>query len=138
VSAQNLYSLVNRDAEREVVPACEHFGLGLLPYFPLGSGLLTGKYRRGAAAPANTRLAEPGYASRLTNAPWDKVEALERFAAARGLRLLDVAIGGLAAMPAVASVIAGATSPGQVAANVSAARWVPTPEELAELRRITA
>ncbi len=133
VSAQNLYSLVNRDAEREVVPACEHFGLGLLPYFPLASGLLTGKYRRGEAAPADGRLAQPGYAERLATAPWDKVEALERFAAARDLRLLDVAIGGLAAMPAVASVIAGATSPGQVAANVSAARWTPTPEGLAEI-----
>src|SRR5438067_3367934 len=99
VSAQNLYNLLNLDAEREVVPACQRFGLGLLPYFPLGSGLLTGKYRRGEPAPADTRLGEPGYADRLANAPWDKVETLERFAAARGLRLLDVAIGGLAAMP---------------------------------------
>jgi aryl-alcohol dehydrogenase-like predicted oxidoreductase len=133
VSAQNLYNLLNRDAEREVVPACQRFGLGLLPYFPLGSGLLTGKYRRGEPAPRNTRLAEPGYADRLANAPWDRVEALERFAAARGLRLLDVAIGGLAAMPAVASVIAGATGPEQIAANVAAARWIPTDEELTEI-----
>jgi aryl-alcohol dehydrogenase-like predicted oxidoreductase len=136
VSAQNEYSLVARDAETEVVPACERFGLGLLPYFPLASGLLTGKYRRGAAPPADGRLAGASYARRLATAPWDTVEALEAFAAARGLRLLDVAIGGLAAMPAVTSVIAGATSPEQVAANVSAAHWTPTPEDLAELTAI--
>jgi aryl-alcohol dehydrogenase-like predicted oxidoreductase len=138
VSAQNLYNLLARDAEKEVVPACERFGLGLLPYFPLASGLLTGKYHRGQAAPSDTRLAQPDYAERLATAPWDKVEALEAFAAARGLRLLDVAIGGLAAMPAVASVIAGATTPGQVASNVAAAQWVPTPDDLAELDRVAS
>jgi aryl-alcohol dehydrogenase-like predicted oxidoreductase len=133
VSAQNLYNLLARDAENEVVPACRHFGLGLLPFYPLASGLLTGKYRRGEAAPANSRLAQPEQAQRLANAPWERVEKLEAFAAARGLRLLDVAIGGLAAQPAVASVIAGATSPNQVASNVAAGEWVPTPEDLAEL-----
>jgi len=137
VSAQNQYSLLEREVERDVVPACEHFGLGLLPYFPLASGLLTGKYRRGETAPPSSRLAEDRYAERLAEAPWDTIEALEAFASARGLRLLDVAIGGLAAMPAVASVIAGATSPEQVAANVSAAQWVPTPEDLTELRKIS-
>jgi aryl-alcohol dehydrogenase-like predicted oxidoreductase len=135
VSAQNLYSLVSRDAEQEIVPACQRFGLGLLPYFPLASGLLTGKYRRDEK-PATGRLSESSYAERLATAPWDTVEALEAFAAARGRSLLDVAIGGLAAKPAVASVIAGATSPEQVAANVAAAQWVPTPEDLAELNAI--
>jgi aryl-alcohol dehydrogenase-like predicted oxidoreductase len=136
ISAQNHYSLLERDVEREVVPACERFGLGLLPFFPLASGLLTGKYRRGAAPPPNTRLTDSRYADRLATAPWDTIEALASFAAARGLRLLDVAIGGLAAMPAVTSVIAGATTPDQVAANVAAAQWVPTAEDLAELRAI--
>ena len=133
VSAQNLYSLVARDVEKEVVPACRHFGLGLLPYFPLASGLLTGKYHRGEAAPENTRLAQAEYAQRLANAPWDRLAALEAYARARGLRLLDVAIGGLAAKPAVTSVIAGATSPDQVASNVAAGQWEPTPDDLAEL-----
>ncbi len=136
VSAQNQYSLLERDVEREVVPACERFGLGLLPFFPLASGLLTGKYHRGEAPPPNTRLTESRYAQRLATAPWDTIEALESFAAARGLRLLDVAIGGLAAMPAVTSVIAGATTPGQVAANVAAAQWTPAPDDLTELRAI--
>jgi aryl-alcohol dehydrogenase-like predicted oxidoreductase len=136
ISAQNRYSLLSRDVEKEVVPACEYYELGLLPYFPLASGLLTGKYHRGEAAPQNTRLAQAEYADRLANAPWDRIEALEAFAAARGLRLLDVAIGGLAAKPAVASVISGATSPDQVASNVAAGQWEPTPEDLAELDRI--
>jgi aryl-alcohol dehydrogenase-like predicted oxidoreductase len=133
VSAQNQYSLLVRDVETEVIPACQRYGLGMLPYFPLASGLLTGKYQRGEAAPPGTRLAGERYADRLATAPWGKVEALEAFAEARGLSLLDVAIGWLAARPAVASVIAGATTPEQVAANVAAARWLPAPEDLAEL-----
>jgi aryl-alcohol dehydrogenase-like predicted oxidoreductase len=136
VSAQNDYSLLKRDVEAEVLPACERFGLGMLPFFPLASGLLTGKYRRGAAAPSGGRLAEARYAERLARAPWDTIERLQAYGAARGLSLLDVAIGGLAAKPAVASVIAGATRPEQVAANVAAAQWVPTPEDLAELAAI--
>jgi aryl-alcohol dehydrogenase-like predicted oxidoreductase len=136
VSAQNQYSLLSRDIEAEVIPACRRYGLGMLPFFPLASGLLTGKYRRGQAPPPGSRLAGGRYADRLATAPWDKVEALESFAKARGLTLLDVAIGGLAGKPAVASVIAGATTPEQVAANVAAGRWVPTPEDLAELDAI--
>ncbi len=136
VSAQNLYNLLARDTEKEVVPACERFGLGLLPYYPLASGLLTGKYRRGEPPPANSRLGQAGYDERLAGAPWDRLAALEAFAAGRGLRLLDVAVGGLAAKPAVASVIAGATTPDQVAANVAAGRWEPTPDDLAELAKI--
>ncbi|NJC82071.1 aldo/keto reductase [Planosporangium mesophilum] len=137
VSAQNEYSLLKREAERELVPACQRFGLGVLPYFPLASGLLTGKYRRGQAAPTGSRLSADRYIQRLAAAPWDVIEKLEAYAEKRGLTLLDVAIGGLAAQPAVASVIAGATSPEQVHANVKAARWEPTPEDLTELDEIT-
>ena len=136
VSAQNEYSLLQRDVEDEVVPACEHVGVGLLPFFPLASGLLTGKYRRGVAAPEGTRLA--GQADRLAEADWDTIEAIEGYAAERGLRPLDVAIGGLAAQPAVASVIAGATRPEQVADNVQAGLWEPTVEDLAALDEITS
>jgi aryl-alcohol dehydrogenase-like predicted oxidoreductase len=136
VSAQNHYNLLERGVEREVLPACEQFGLGMLPFFPLASGLLTGKYARDAVAPAGGRLSEERFAQRLANAPWDTVEALRAFADKRGIGLLDVAIGGLAAKPAVASVIAGATRPEQITANVAAAQWIPTDEDLAELNAI--
>jgi aryl-alcohol dehydrogenase-like predicted oxidoreductase len=136
VSAQNEYSLLERDVEDEVVPACEHVGVGLLPFYPLASGLLTGKYRRGEAAPEGTRLA--GQSGRLDEADWDTIEALSAYAAARGLRPIDVAVGGLAAQPAVASVIAGATRPEQVADNVRAGLWEPTAEDLATLDEITS
>ncbi|MDG4828458.1 aldo/keto reductase [Solwaraspora sp. WMMD1047] len=137
ISAQNHYSLLQRDVEAEVVPACERFGLGLLPFFPLANGLLTGKYRRGETPPAGSRLAGGGrYAERLAAAPWDTIEALRKYAAERELSMLDVAIGGLAAQPAVTSVIAGATTPEQVRANAAAGRWQPTPADLAELRTI--
>jgi len=135
VSAQNEYSLLERDVEDEVVPACEHVGVGLLPFFPLASGLLTGKYRRGEPAPEGTRLA--GMADRLGGADWDTIEALEAYAAQRGLRPIDVAIGGLAAQPAVASVIAGATRPEQVVDNVRAGLWEPTVEDIAEIDAVT-
>jgi aryl-alcohol dehydrogenase-like predicted oxidoreductase len=135
ISAQNEYSLLERDVEDELVPACEHVGVGLLPFFPLASGLLTGKYRRGEPAPEGTRLA--GMAERLAGADWDTIEALEAYAAQRGLRPIDVAVGGLAAQPAVASVIAGATRPEQVVDNVRAGLWEPTAEDLAELDQIT-
>jgi aryl-alcohol dehydrogenase-like predicted oxidoreductase len=131
VSAQNEYSWLVRDAEHDLIPACERLGLGLLPYFPLARGLLTGKYRRGRPAPEGTRLAAQG----LTDdaATWDRIEALEAFARSLGLKLLDIAIGGLAAQPTVASVIAGATTPEQVRANAAAGEWEPSAEELAEL-----
>ncbi len=135
ISAQNKYSLLDRDAEDELVPACEHVGVGLLPYFPLEYGLLTGKYRRGEAAPEGSRLAVQG--ERLAGADWDVIEALQRFAAERGLSLLHVAIGGLAAQPAVGSVIAGATRPEQVQANVAAGAWEPTAEDVAALDELT-
>jgi aryl-alcohol dehydrogenase-like predicted oxidoreductase len=138
ISAQNLYSLLERGIEREVIPACQHFGIGVLPFFPLASGLLTGKYRRGHPPPPGTRLAtRPNAAEILSERNFTVVEALEHFAQARDIALLAVAIGGLAAQPCVASVIAGATTPEQVAANVAAAAWVPSAEDLLELQRLT-
>jgi aryl-alcohol dehydrogenase-like predicted oxidoreductase len=133
-SLQNEHSLLRRKIERDVIPACEALGVGVLPYFPLASGLLTGKYRRGEQAPEGTRLA--GRAQLASDAEWDAIEALERFAHARGIELIDVAIGGLAARPAVASVIAGATKPEQVRRNAAAARWQPTADDLEEIDRI--
>jgi aryl-alcohol dehydrogenase-like predicted oxidoreductase len=134
ISAQNEYSLLNRGVEAELVPACEHVGAGLLPYFPLASGLLTGKYRRGVDAPAGTRLASRP--ERLAAADFDRIEAIGRYADERGVSMLDVAIGGLAAQPAVASVIAGATSAEQVRANVAAGTWQPSAEDLAALDEV--
>ncbi len=136
VTAQNEYSLYNRTAETELVPACLALGVGVLPYFPLAYGLLTGKYRRGEAAPTGTRLSLSSQAKRLAAADWDRIEALESFAAVRGISVLELAIGGLAAQPAVSSVIAGATKPEQIAANAAAGDWTPTPDDLDELSAI--
>lgn len=135
VGAQNEYSLLDRRAEAELVPACEDYGVGVLPFFPLANGLLSGKYARGVPPPAGTRL---GDRKRELHdaAPWDVVEGLQRYAAERDLTLLDVAIGGLAALPAVASVIAGATSAEQVRANARAGDWQPTEADLAALDEI--
>jgi aryl-alcohol dehydrogenase-like predicted oxidoreductase len=130
VSAQNRYSLIHREPP-ELLETCVRLGVGVLPFFPLESGLLTGKYRRGEAAPEGTRLA--GRDDRLTDEVFDEVERLERFAEERGVSLLDVAIGGLAALPAIASVIAGATKPEQVRANVAAGEWEPSPEDVQAL-----
>ena len=136
VSAQNEYSLLQRDLEATLSPACVHYGVGILPFFPLASGLLTGKYRRNEQAPAGTRLAgrletiEPGH--------FDVVEALEKYAAERGVAILDVAIGGLASRPAVSSVIAGATQAEQVHANVAAGSWVPSADDRAGLEAVLA
>ena len=135
ISAQNRYSLLEREVEDELAPACEHLGLGILPFFPLSSGLLTGKYKRGAEAPDGSRLATQP--DRLARADFDKIEALETFASERDLTLIDVAIGGLAAQPAVASVIAGATTPEQIAQNVAAGTWDPTAADLAALDELT-
>jgi aryl-alcohol dehydrogenase-like predicted oxidoreductase len=135
ISAQNKYSLYDRSAEAELVPACEHAGVGILPYFPLEYGLLTGKYQRGVAAPAGTRLADR--TTVLEGADFDRIEALERFAADRGIGILDVAIGGLAAQPAVGSVISGATKPEQVIANAAAGTWQPSADDVAALNEIS-
>jgi aryl-alcohol dehydrogenase-like predicted oxidoreductase len=133
VTLQNEYSLLERGIEAEVAPACERLGVSILPYFPLKSGLLTGKYRRGEEAPEGTRLAgsTPG-----TEEQFEVVEALRAFAEERGVEMIDVAIGGLAAQPAVGSVMAGATKPEQVRANVGALRWEPSEEDLRELDRV--
>ena len=135
ISAQNEYSWLNRSVETELVPALEHTGQSLLPYFPLASGLLTGKYHRGEPAPAGTRLARNSV--RLDKANFDLIEAIEAYAAERGLSMLQVAIGGLAAMPTVGSVIAGATSEEQVKQNVAAGLWVPSGDDLEALLEIT-
>jgi aryl-alcohol dehydrogenase-like predicted oxidoreductase len=129
VSAQNRYSLLRREAEEELLPVCERLGLGFLPYFPLASGLLTGKYRRGEERPQGTRLS--GRDEVFTGETFDQLEALERYAGEQGVSMLHVAIGGLLAQPAVSSVIAGATKPEQVRANVAAAEWEPSPADVA-------
>lgn len=134
VTLQNQYSLLEREIEAEVAPACERLGVSILPYFPLASGLLTGKYRRGESGPAGARLSEREQVG--SDEQFDVVEALEAFAADRGIGILDVAISALAAQPAVASVIAGATKPEQIAANVAALQWQPSEAELVELDRI--
>ncbi len=131
VSAQNQYSLLHREPEDDLLPLCERLGVGFLPYFPLASGLLTGKYRRSEPPPAGTRLA--GRTDVLTDEMFDRLEALELYAAERGITLLEVAIGGLLARPVVSSVIAGATKPEQVRANVAAADWEPSADDLAAL-----
>jgi aryl-alcohol dehydrogenase-like predicted oxidoreductase len=129
VSAQNEYSLVEREAEDEVLQVCEKLEIGFLPYFPLASGLLTGKYRRGEEA-TEGRLA----GREIPYERWDRVEAVKRYADERGASLLEVAIGGLLAMPAVTSVIAGATKSDQVRANVAAGAWEPSPTDVEALR----
>jgi aryl-alcohol dehydrogenase-like predicted oxidoreductase len=131
VSVQNEYSLIDREAEDEVLPACERLGIGFLPYFPLASGLLTGKYTRGVK-PTEGRLVD----REISEAQWDAVDALKAFADARGIALLDLAFGGLLAQPAVSSVIAGATKPEQVRANVAAGATELSAADLEELRRL--
>jgi aryl-alcohol dehydrogenase-like predicted oxidoreductase len=134
VSAQNHWSLLERGIQAEVVPAAVHYGLGVLPYYPLANGLLTGKVRRGLPPPQGSRLVDrPDY---VTDDRLDRVEKLAGWAQQHGVTLLDVAVGGLAAQPGCSSVIAGATSPEQVKANAAAASWVPSADELADLDRI--
>jgi aryl-alcohol dehydrogenase-like predicted oxidoreductase len=135
ISAQNQWSLVDRDVEAEVVPAAVHFGLGVLPYFPLANGMLTGKVRRGRELPAGSRIATRSHL--VTDEKLETVEALIEWGAERGVSILEIAIGGLAAQPGCASVIAGATSAEQVLANAAAGEWEPTREELAELDKIS-
>jgi aryl-alcohol dehydrogenase-like predicted oxidoreductase len=131
VSVQNRYSLVEREPEDEVLPLCERLGIGFLPYFPLASGLLTGKYRRGEQA-TEGRLA----GREIPDEQWERTEALQRYADEREVSLLDVAVGGLLAMPAVTSVIAGATKPEQVRANVAAGAWEPRSADVEALRAL--
>jgi aryl-alcohol dehydrogenase-like predicted oxidoreductase len=139
VSCQDEYSLVLRDAERDLMPAMRAYGLGLLPYFPLASGLLTGKYRRDKPMPEEARLTKTQrLADRyLTEKNWDKAEKLIDFAEARGRQPLDLAFSWLLAKPPVASVIAGATKPEQIEQNAKAGTWKLTEDDLAEIDRIT-
>ena len=138
ISAQNQYNLLDRRIERELVPAANAYGLGVLPYFPLASGFLTGKYKRGEAAPEGTRLAAGSGGQRtLTDDNFALLEKLESFAQAHGHTMLEAAIGWLASQPHVASVISGATKPEQVEQNVAAAEWQLTVEERAEVDTIT-
>jgi len=135
VSAQNQYSLLERRVEHEVLPACENFGLGFLPFFPLGSGLLSGKYRRGEAPPEGTRLAAWGSrgAAALSEKNFDKVEKLTGWAQDRGHTILELAFAWLLGHDVVSSVIAGATSVEQVKANAATAAWELTAEEVDEV-----
>jgi len=139
ICAQNQYNLLDRRIEREILPACDHFTLGMLPYFPLASGFLTGKYRRGEAPAEDTRMAKMGQMAErtLTKENFDQLEALEAFARERGHDVLELAISWLLAQPRVSSVIAGATKPEQVTANVKAAQWRLTPEETEQVSRLT-
>lgn len=134
ISAQNNYNLLERGVEAELSPACEAYGVGILPFFPLANGLLTGKYQRGTDAPQGTRLATKSAV--LQNADWDVLEALQGYAKERGIGMLDVAISGLAAQPAVSSVIAGATTPEQIRGNAAAGQWQPSAEDLVTLDEI--
>ncbi len=131
VSAQNRYNLLDRGAEAELVPAAEQVGVGILPYVPLASGLLTGKYRRGQEAPEGSRLSR--MPQRLAAADFDRIETLAALAQDWDVDLPTLALGGLAAQPAVASIISGARTPEQVRANVASALWEPTLEQLAAI-----
>jgi aryl-alcohol dehydrogenase-like predicted oxidoreductase len=138
VSAQNRYSLIHRDIEPDVSGACVRFGLGILPYFPLASGLLTGKYKRNEPGPKGARFSEgmpmAGMSDWfLTDANFDVVDALRSVASEAGVSLLHLALGGLAAQPAVASLIVGATRGSQVTANAEAGTWVPSADVLAAI-----
>jgi aryl-alcohol dehydrogenase-like predicted oxidoreductase len=136
VSVQNEYSLFHREPEQGVLAACEKQGLAFIPYFPLASGLLTGKYRKGQPLPQGTRLTAGGRKDSLSEANLDKIEKLIAFAESRGHTLLDLAFSWLLARPVVASVIAGATSSKQVTNNAQAGGWRLTEEEMAEIDRI--
>jgi aryl-alcohol dehydrogenase-like predicted oxidoreductase len=133
-AVQNEYSLLVREAEAEVLPAAERLGIGFVPFFPLASGLLTGKYRRGEPGPSGARLSSRDEIA--SPEQFDLIEALERWADERGVPLIDIAIGALLSRDVVSSVIAGATKPDQVRANAAAGRWTPADEDLAALRDV--
>jgi aryl-alcohol dehydrogenase-like predicted oxidoreductase len=139
ISAQNNFSLLERNVEREVLPACARFGLGLLPYFPLASGLLSGKYHRGEPAPEGTRLSVAGRRAELalSDRNFDRLDKLAAWAADHDHSLLELAFAWLLSHKEVPSVIAGATRPEQVNANAAAAAWKLTPDEVAEVAALT-
>jgi aryl-alcohol dehydrogenase-like predicted oxidoreductase len=132
VAAEDHYSLLVRDAERETIPVAARFGMGLLPYFPLAGGLLTGKYKAGEPLPADSRFANWGHVGGmfLTDRNWRAMGRLQSFAEERGISMLSLALGWLAANPAISSVIAGATTADQLVANVKALEWRPSAEDL--------
>jgi len=139
VCCQDEYSLLVRDIEKELIPAMQAYGLGLLPYFPLASGLLTGKYRRNEPLPDGRLKTVKQFSERfISERNWQRVERLEKFCAARGRSMLELAFSWLAARPTVSSIIAGATRPEQVEQNVAAVGWSLSPEDLAELDKLTA
>jgi aryl-alcohol dehydrogenase-like predicted oxidoreductase len=135
-AVQNQYSLLVRGAERDALPVCEELGIGFVPFFPLASGLLTGKYRPGQAGPAGSRLSDRDQIA--TEQQFELIGDLERYAEERDVWLTDVAIGALLARDAVTSVIAGATKPEQVKANAAAGRWAPSDDDIASLNRLLA
>jgi aryl-alcohol dehydrogenase-like predicted oxidoreductase len=141
VCAQNQFSLLSTGARHKVIPACVRHGLAFLPYFPLGSGLLSGKYRRDAPPPQGTRLStmpEDRAAQVLSDRSFDRVDALTVFAVDQGHTILELAFAWLAAQPALASIIAGATSADQIRANAAAVAWELSDDDLAEVDRILA
>lgn len=140
VSSQDEYNLLNREVERELVPALKHFGMGLLPYFPLASGMLTGKYRRDQALPEGARLTKSQALADqfFTDKNWEIVDRLQNYADAKGRSMLELAMGWMASQPQVASVIAGATKPEQVESNVKAVNWRLSAQELAEVAQLLA
>jgi len=133
-AVQNEYSLLSREAELDVLPTCRRLGIGFVPFFPLASGLLTGKYQRGERGPSGARLSERNEAASADQ--FDVLEALARYARDREVTMTTVAIGSLLAREVVSSVIAGATNPEQVRSNATAGRWTPTAEDLSELDRL--
>lgn len=139
-SCQDEYSLLVRGAEKELIPAARHFGMGLLPYFPLANGLLTGKYKRNQPMPDGARMTREAQRANevLTEANWQKTEKLSAFCEKHGKTMVELAFSWLAAQPVVSSVIAGATRPEQIEANVKAASWTLNADELAEIDAITA
>jgi aryl-alcohol dehydrogenase-like predicted oxidoreductase len=139
ISCQDEYSLIVRDAEKELIPAMQAYGIGLLPYFPLAGGMLTGKYKRNAPMPEKSRLSymQPLAERYMTDANWQIVEKLADFATKRGKTMLELAFSWLAGRPTVASVIAGATKPEQLEQNVTAAGWTLTPADMAEIDKLS-
>jgi aryl-alcohol dehydrogenase-like predicted oxidoreductase len=139
ISAQNQYNLLDRRVEKDLTPACAQFGVGILPYFPLASGFLTGKYKRGEEPSKDTRLGAMGAMAKnaLTDSNFATLDKLQEFARGHGHSVLELAVGWLASMPQVSSVISGATKPEQVSANVKAGDWKLSAEELAEVDKIT-
>src|SRR3954463_15191270 len=138
ISAQNHYSLLECSVETELTPACQRFGLGILPFFPLANGMLTGKVRRGEKPPSDSRLSDERYATFLTDERFDVVERLEKLAESWDVSLLQIAIGGLPAPPAAAPVIARAPKPEPVRANAAAGLWAPDREQRKQLKEALA